>query len=570
MKFTRTLVLITCATLLVTACNKDSDETVAAVSENTNPLLAHVPTDTAYVFANIETAPQDIIDTYVTRFQPVMDVMSDQIRQFQTDYQTGELQDSPLAQLAMAVLDELGGSLSVEGLNNIGISLQAHHAIYATGVFPVIRLGLDDEQRLRDAIARIETKMGTALPLKDLNGTSYWRIAEDQMPVGIYMAILEGQFALSVFPVSAEDGMLAAFLGQEMPSQSMASSNALSIMNNKKAYSPYGSGYLDIQKISSEFLDPESSTRTLLGPELNAKMTYLDDVCVAEIKSMIAKAPRMTSGVTRLTDNELAMRYDLEIENTLANGLAALVSNTPPADTGDHLVSASLALNIGKLRNFLLEKATEIYTSPYQCATLQNLNVQAEQLMNQLNIPMPPMINNLMGLRVRMDDFDPAIDITQADGLLALHVDKPEMFVGMASMMVPGFEELDLANQSEPVKIPAQMLHMQGVDVYALLGKTSIGASIGEQYVNDLEGFMGAKTQDDGTFFSISHDMAKQMEIQEALTAKYQLDVTDNNTAATEYSEAMKKVYADMLGQSRLEMRFTTDGLQIDNNIKFK
>jgi len=25
-----------------------------------------------------------------------------------------------------------------------------------------------------------------------------------------------------------------------------------------------------------------------------------------------------------------------------------------------------------------------------------------------------------------------------------------------------------------------------------------------------------------------------------------------------------------MLGQSRLEMRFTTDGLQIDNNIKFK
>ncbi len=72
---------------------------------------------------------------------------------------------------------------------------------------------------------------------------------------------------------------------------------------------------------------------------------------------------------------------------------------------------------------------------------------------------MPPMVNNLMGVRVRVDDFDPAMEISQANGLLAIHVDKPEMFVGMASMMLPGFENLDLANQTEPVRIPAEMMH---------------------------------------------------------------------------------------------------------------
>ena len=570
MKFIRTLVLITTAALLLAACSKESDDAVVIVKENANPLLAYVPTDTAYVFANLETAPAEITDAYVDRFQPVLDVMSEQIKQFQSDYQAGELHDNQMANLAMAVLDELGGSLSQESLNKLGISLQAHHAIYAKGVFPVIRLGLSDAEELRNAITRIEAKMGYELPLKNLNGTSYWRISEDEMPAAIYVAILEQQLALSVFPVNAEDSLLAAFLGQEMPAQSMASSNALAVMNKNKAYTGYGSGYVDMQKLSDEVLNPDSNTRKILGSQMDTHMVSLDAVCIAEIKSIIAKTPRMTTGVTRFTDNEVAMRYDLEIESSLASGLAALVSGTPSADTGNHLLSASLAIKVGKLRNFVLEKATALVTTPYQCAKLQGLNVQAEQLMTKLNVPMPPMVNNLMGLRVRVDDFDPANALTEVNGLLAIHVDKPEMFVGMASMMVPGFEDLDLANQTEPVRIPAEMMQMEGVDVFALMSDDAIGASIGEQHVKDLGGFMKAKSQDNDTFLSVSHDMAKQMQIQAALAGKFQFEPDQNPPKINEYSEAVKDVYMEILDRSRVDMRLTTEGLQIDNSITFK
>ena len=570
MRFIRTLVLVTSMALLLAACSKESDDAVVIVKENTNPLLAYVPTDTAYVFADLETAPAEITDAYVNRFQPVLDVMSEQINQFQSDYEAGELHDNQMANLAMAVLDELGGSLSKESLNKLGISLQAHHAIYAKDIFPVIRLGLSDADELRNAITRIEAKMGYELPVKDLNGTSYWRISEDEMPVAIYIAILEQQLALSVFPINAEDSMLAAFLGQEMPAQSMASSNALAVLNKNKAYTGYGSGFVDIQKLSDEVLNPESNTRKILGSRMDTYMASLDAVCTTEIKSIIAKTPRMTAGVTRFTDNEVAMRYDLEIENSLASSLAALVSGTPSAGTGNHLLSASLAIKVGKLRNFVLEKATALVATPYQCSKLQDFNVQAEQLMTQLNVPMPPMVNNLMGLRARVDDFDAAKELTQLDGLLAIHVDKPEMFVGMASMMVPGFEDLDLANQTEPVRIPAEMMHMEGVDVFALIGDNAIGAAIGEQHVKDLGGFMKAKTQDNGTFLSVSHDMAKQMQIQAALTGKYQLEPDQNPPKINEYSEAVKEVYMEILDRSRVEMRLTTEGLHIDSSITFK
>jgi hypothetical protein len=175
MKFTRTLALIATAALLLTACNRES----AAVKENTNPLLAYVPADTAYVFANLEPTPKELTDAYVARFQPVLEVISNKVTEFQTDYESGTYQDNQMAKLATAVLDELGGNLSSENLENLGISLQAYQAIYAMGVFPVIRLGLSDAQALRDSIGRIEAKMGFELPVKELNGASYWRLTED-------------------------------------------------------------------------------------------------------------------------------------------------------------------------------------------------------------------------------------------------------------------------------------------------------------------------------------------------------------------------------------------------------
>jgi len=569
MKFTRTLILIAGIALLFTACNRESDQ-ASAVKENTNVLLAYAPADTAYVFANLEPTPAEITDAYIARFQPVLDVLSSKLTEFQADYDAGNYQDNMMAKLATAVLDELGGSMSSDNLENLGISMQTHHAFYAMGVFPVIRLGLIDEQKLRTAIANIETKMGFEIPVKDLNGTSYWSVSEDDMPVGVYIAILDQHLAISVFPTNAEDSLLASFLGQEMPAQSMASTNTLGIMNSKKGYTGYGSGIIDIQKIADEMLNPDSATHSFLGPDVDFDTSSLDAVCIAEARAMVAKAPRMTAGTTKLTANEIGMRYELEIENSLASGLAALVSDTPVAVDGDHLLSGSLALQIGKLRNFVLEKANAIVASPFECEMLQEMNQGAAEAATQLNIPMPPMVNNLMGARILLDELNVVGEIPQGDGLLAIHVDKPEMFVGMASMMVPGFDELDLPNQSKPVRIPAEMLHMEGLDVFAMMNDHAIGASIGEKHAKDLGKFMAAEPQDSGTFFSVSYDMAKQLEIQMAMEDKFKTSPDDDQSVQDELTEAVMESYTSMLGRSRVDMRFTNEGLVIDSTLTFK
>lgn len=570
MKFIRTLALIAGITLILAACNQEPAEVVVTVKANTNPLLAYAPADTAYVFAALEPIPKEITDAYVARFQLVLDVISKQVTQFQTDYESGKHEDNQLATLATAILDELGGSLNADKLEKLGISMQAHYAVYAMGIFPVLRLELSDANELRSAIGRIEAKMGFEMPERELNGSAYWRVAHDSMPLGFYIAILDQQLVLSTFPVNAEDSFLAAFLGHQMPPQSIASSNVLAIMNSNKGYSSYGSGFLDLQKLAAEFLNPDSATRSYLGLDSGLEIPKLDAVCVAELKSMLAKAPRMIAGTTKLTGKEIAMRYELEMENSLALSLASLVSDIPVAVDGDHLLSASLAIQVGKLRSFVLEKVNAIVAAPYQCEMLQALNRRATKLVTQLSIPMPPMVNNLRGVRILIDDFDPTARFSEGSGLLAIHVDKPEMLVGMASMMVPGFDNIDLAGQSAPVRIPAEVLHMEGIEVFALMSDTAIGVSIGTQQSTRLEAFMAAKPQHSGTFFSASYDLAGQLEIQAEKFRKWNIDSVEHASPGHDLARAIRESYTSILGHARVDIRFSGDGLVIDSRMTFK
>ncbi len=576
MKFPQVIALITGTALIVSACTKESEQTVAAVKENTNPLLAFVPADSAYVFANLESVPQEVSDAFVSRIQPVIDVISKRLAQFSLDYETGKYEGNQGASLATAILDELGGSVDSGSLGRLGISLRAHHAIYAIGAFPTARFELIDAQILRDAIARIETKMGTEIPVETSNGNAYWKIAEEGRPLGLYIAILDQQLAVSVFPVSAEDRLLASFLGQDLPAQSMASTNALATLNHEKGYTGYGSGIVDLQKLADELMKADSATHSYLPEEMSFELVSLDATCADEARAMLAKAPRFTAGTTILTTNEIAMRYELELESTLARGLAGLVSDTPIAEKGDQILTASLAVQVGKLRSFVLEKVNAVIAYPYQCDMLQELNRNAEQLATQLSIPMPPMVNNLNGIRISVDDFNPGSSESQGKGMLALHVDKPEIFVGMASMLIPGIDNLDLANQSAPVKIPSEMLRIpeaQNLNLFALMSSSGIGLSFGNEGAGELENFMSVQSRNEGTFFSVSYDSARQMALY-----PYMMDMwgaAENDTQSGddfeyEFAQAIKQSYTSLLGDSRLDMSFTGNGLIIDNRIMFK
>ena len=111
---------------------------------------------------------------------------------------------------------------------------------------------------------------------------------------------------------------------------------------------------------------------------------------------------------------------------------------------------------------------------------------------------------------------------------------------------------------------------VDGMEVFALMGDDVIGVAVGEQQVAELNDFLAAKSNEDGTFLSVSYDMARQMELQAAMSGKLDYDSSNHHAEMNELVDALRTSYTEMLGRSRLDMRFSGDGLVIDSRMTFK
>jgi len=548
------------ASLLLASCGKDPETTTTA-----NPLLEFVPADTPYLFANLEPVPPAILDAWLLRAQPFLEAVDAEIRDARAKLATSDPEADPtFAAVAGAVLAELEGKLNRAGLESLGIALDASYVVYGNGLFPMVRLGLGDAQALRAAIGRIESSSGQAIPELESGGDRYWRITDQDDGVAVYIAILEDHLVLSAAPVSAEATFLPLFLAQQRPQAAQADGAALAQLNQAKGYTPYGSGYLDLRLAAEEVLNPSSRTSAYLATVEGHDPAAIDPACAAEARLATGFVPRMVAGVTELNDSAVGVQYQLEFEPSLAAELIELVSEVPAAstDTGN-LLAVSLAIRVGRLREFARTKALALAATPFACPQLKDLNQKMQVFAEQLNQPMPLPIGNLMGLRAVITEVD--LSNPQpgtARGLLSLEVENPQMVIGAASMLIPGFEQLGIEPGADPVQLTEELVSIvtPEFEVYAVMTQRAIGLSFGPGMRDALVPFMEEKSGNDGAFVSLDHDLATLAGLQQH-HAGGELD---------EQQLRLIEAYQAMAGRARLSLSFTEDGLSIDSRSSFK
>ena len=164
-----------------------------------------------------------------------------------------------------------------------------------------------------------------------------------------------------------------------------------------------------------------------------------------------------------------------------------------------------------------------------------------------------------------------------ARGHLAVHVEQPQMFVGMAQMFLPDLAELALTPGDPPVLLPESLIQKPGIVAYAAMTDDAIGIAVGEGEEADLPGFLDRKAGPEGTFLSANYDFETYYNYSDRLMdpSDYghdQHDDEDNGhaQAAIEFREASRAAMIKMMDRNSTKMRFTTDGLVIDNRVTFK
>ncbi len=578
MKFSRTAILVTVGTLLLMACKSKEESALEAAPQN--PLLSYVSADTPYLFANLEPTPSEVVDAYLGRFKPTFDLVQTMLDDLHVEIRSDGSSDMNHAALMVAIMNELDGKLNRAGLESLGLSLESHKALYGMGAFPVMRLALKDADALRAAIARVEAEAGFTFTARQAGEISYWRLAEGDEQGGVYIAILPDHLAIGLFPSALENEFLPEFLGQADPVGTFDANGALATLNREKGFLDYGSGYLDFHKLAAEFMLPDSRTNRGLSASGHALTPGFNEVCVTEINGLIDEVPRMVLGTMELSVDAIGIQYQFEMASGLASQLAHLVSDVPTAEESpDNMLAMSLAVQTGRLREFLLEKAMERVSQPFACEQLQTANEMANQALAQMNQPMPPFIGNINGLRLKLQDIDftnPAPE--NARGIVVLEVEKPQMLVGSAQMFIPGLENLNLEPGGEPVEVPQELmtLSIDGMHISAAMSKDALALSMGKDQQAGLMGFLEQDGENEGTFFSVSYDMAAQMQFQDHMQAQASSAAAANGEVNPETQQVMDLMqemadaYRDTLGRARVEFRFTPAGFEIYNQMTFK
>lgn len=565
------------AALLLGACGKEAQPVVVEAAPGAKNLLAHVPSETPYMVANLQPIPEDVLDANFERLQPVLKEMQTQLSGLKSQVSMADSTmtgDEVSDRILLALLEELDGNLNRSGLQSLGWDLQSTSVVYGNGVFPVARIGLADAAVLRATILRVIENAGIDASDLEYQGVSYWRIeAADnpEVPFAFYVSILPDHLALAAHPMTEEASFLPAFLGLELPAENGAAER-LSQINAEHGYTPYGSGYLDLHRLADEITDPESITAKVLVSSGEMNMDRFSEVCAAETHRIVDNMPIVTGGVTEMAVKAMQYRVVASMPGTLANRMTGLVASIPAARTlSDHLAELSFGIKVGAVRDFIREKAQAVVDAPFQCDHYADLNKQAEDVLVKMDQPMPPFVNNFRGVRASLKElvFEPGQDLPKdIRGHLAVHVDEPQMFVGMAQMFLPDLSEMQLAPGDEPSRVPEFLISYQGVEAWAAMSDEAIGLSVGAGEQNTLVGFLELDAEDEGLFFSADYDNAAWYDYQSK-----NMPTPGNGhpmNPAMAISEAAIEAMKEAGDRNHVEMRFTPDGLVIDSRMTFK
>jgi hypothetical protein len=583
---TRLVTLIAILATAVAACGRS--EAPAEPGYEMNALLDFVPADTPYLAANLAPLPDEFTDAWLVRLQPVLEEMQVQLTAARADLEragnpanddSGAAGD-PGTRLQLAVLRELDGKLNRAGLESLGFDVGAHKVVYGLGAFPVVRVGLADAGAFRATVQRILDGAGIPAPEQTYQGVSYWRLADedpDEGHIGLYLAILDDHLAAGVLPPGAEEEWLPEFLGLEMPAGSDARTRLVDL-NQRHGYTPHGSGILDLHRLADQFLQPDALTARTITASGHTDLASLSADCVAEIHSIIDQAPRMTAGTTELSTDAIGFQYRVETPAALAARLMGMVADIPAVDEASaRMLDVAFGMRFGAVRDFLQETAAAIAAEPYLCEHLQRLNESAADTLAQLEQPMPPFINNFRGFRVSLDDIRLGSGSIPAEarGHLAVHVEKPEMFVGMAQMFLPDLSELAITAGDPPVRLPESLVPAPGMVAFAAMSDDAIGLSVGAGEEQGLPAFLDRKAGPEGMFLSASYDTAAYLDYTGQFAAdrygeehdRSHASVTDAVSAIAEAGSTALRATAD---RSLTTLRFSPDALVVDERMTFR
>ncbi len=565
----RPFVAAACAAVLVlAACGKKTPPADA---------LAYIPADSPYAFANLEPLPQPVIDEWKKRFEPLSEAYEKMIARGLAKLAKDEKANQPEGRAARALLEELKGNASFDGLERLGFDLRGRWAFYGVGLVPVARWPLKDAEAFRAFIARVEQRYGEKLPTAKIGEQTYWRIGATDGELAGLLAVVGNQAVASLVPLEASDALIGSLLGLEAPERSLADDDALAKINAQYGFTPYGTGYLDVVKLATLLIDEKTGIEREFLTALKIEEQPTDPVCRAEMLEIAGNFPRAVFGYTRFDPEVVDQTMIVELKPALVAELKSIAAPVPGLGASNGaLMDFGMSLKLDKLKEAVDAHAAAVAAKPYRCASLADLNDGFKQLGTQLANPvtyaLAPVLN---GFRVTLTSFEApaegAATPTYA-GKLVIASPNPQSLVASARTFVPQLASLKLEADAAPVALPAEAAPPGTPPIHVAATASALGIAIGAGEEAKLADDLSAPSADPPPLFAFSYNgefMVRMMELGQKAGGGASMSEEDR-AEFEEMMAMMRAIYSGMFGRLEASVVATDRGLEIRQSMRLE
>jgi hypothetical protein len=538
----------------------------------------YIPADTPYAMVTLDPVPVDVIDAYATKFAPLASMYEDMIVRGLKALEAEEDQGALSTRVARALLEEIKGKVSVAGIESLGFSRQTRSALYGIGLVPVARITLRDAAAFQDFIARVEKRVGEALPTASAGGQTYWRLGKAEEKLAGIMAVREGDLVLSIIPKDASEDLIKRLLGVTLPEQSLAAAGTIEALNQQHGYKPYGTGFVDVVRLAQTMVNEKTGIEAEFMRAFGAEEPKLSEVCKTEFVSIAQNFPRLVAGYHELTATEMRMDMLLQVKSELAKPLSELVAPVPGLGApSDALIDFGFSVNVQKLIDFGGAQARAFAATPYQCEHLADLNKSFADFNTQLSNPvlfgLAPVFKGMHASLTRMDlkpDADAATGAPKVAGKIALASDNPQSLVAMARSFVPQLAGLNLEAGAAPIPLPEGLTPPGTPPTYVALADKAVGFALGEGEEAGLADYLAASAGDPPPWFSLGYGGAFFAQIAD-MTESASAMMSDEERAETEAGmKIMRELYGKVMDRVEFDVLLTTDGVRMRQLTRLK
>lgn len=571
------LCLVLAVPLTLVACS-DKPKSVLTSEEG---ILRYVPAETPYVFAGLKPLPDDVREKFAASTEAAIEIYPRLLKAAliptPADTEQAELTAEERERYA-AIIDELAAMITPEGIPAAGIDYrESVAAFYGVGLLPVLRITLTDGALFNETFGKLEKRAGKSLDVATIDGHSY-RYAGDEKG-RLILAVIDDQLVVSLVPADLPENLLKSVLGLTLPANTIAESGTLAELAETYGYLEHGLGMIDVQQVAATFLDEQAGVNEWLLKAFDHDTVALTDVCKAEIRSMAGIMPRVTSGYTELSTENMTMNSVLELRSDLAAGLQAITAPVPGLGQ-DHggLFSFGMSLDMAAAREFYAARLDAMEADPYECELFADLQAGVAQGRAALQQPLPPVVYGIRGFLTVIEDIQ-GLDIekkqppTKIDMRFLLASESPQGLLAMGAMFSPQIASLDLQPDSKPVKLEIPALTSVGA-AYIAMSEDALALSVGSESGTKLSAMLKATSAQPAPFMSMEMDAGRYYRLLGDAIASSAATGGANAAPADPQSAEMLQATSDMmkameqlLSRIAFDVQLTERGIEIPSSM---